>query len=214
MNKIPFYRSPVFTAAVAAFFAQLAGVADWPALVQQVLSGEAGALSRVAGLLLTAAVVAWRAASRVQPLTLTGAGAAAQNAEEARTIAPQNGQSGRAMPLVLLLIAVAATVGAPLGVAGCSALGLAQPRTFQQGYAYGLAQIEALNNAARIELDAGRLPVKSAEYVLALTRQSRGYLEAARALHGTGDATGARTQAELAIAVLTQLQTFLNQGGE
>lgn len=77
MNTIPWYRSPVFTAGLAAFTLQLSGMDG--AFVSDVLEGKRGALGRVGAAILSAVVVAVRAMASAQPLTLTQGQADAAN---------------------------------------------------------------------------------------------------------------------------------------
>lgn len=70
MNQIPWYRSPVFTIGLTAFLTHAATTVDEEFLVQ-LLAREPRAVARAIGVVLSAAVVGFRAASTVQPLTLT-----------------------------------------------------------------------------------------------------------------------------------------------
>ncbi len=93
---------------------------------------------------------------------------------------------------------------------GCTALGLTQPKTFRDSYAYALSQTTALRTAAATALNARQISIKDAEYVLQVTDQSRAYLDTAKQVYEAGDAVAGKTQLELASAVLLQLQTYLN----
>lgn len=93
---------------------------------------------------------------------------------------------------------------------GCTALGLQQPKTFRDDYAYAIGQTAALRTAAAQSLDARQISIKDAEYVLQLTDQSRAYLDTARQVYEAGQTLEGKQKLELATAVLLQLQSFLN----
>lgn len=97
-----------------------------------------------------------------------------------------------------------------LVVQACASLGLQQPKTFREDYAYALGQTTALRTAAAQALDARQISIADAEYVLRLTDQSRGYLDGAKQVYEAGQTLEGKTRLELATAVLLQLQTFLN----
>lgn len=91
----------------------------------------------------------------------------------------------------------------------CSSLGIQQPQTFDERYAYALGQTTALRQAATQGLANKSIGVADAEYVLKLTDQSRQYLDTARQVVTAGDAAKGKTQLELATSILTQLQAYL-----
>lgn len=92
----------------------------------------------------------------------------------------------------------------------CSSLGLAQPKSFRDSYAYALGQTTALRTTASQALDARLITVADAEYVLKTTDQSRLYLEQSKQIYEAGQSLEGKRQLELATAVLLQLQTYLN----
>lgn len=93
---------------------------------------------------------------------------------------------------------------------GCGALGLQQPQTFNERYAYALGQTTAIREAATVSLNARQISIKDAEYALKLTDQSRQFLDAAKQVADAGDVANAQGQLALVTNVLTQLQTYLN----
>ncbi len=92
----------------------------------------------------------------------------------------------------------------------CTSLGLAQPKTFRDDYAYALTQITALRNASTTALNARQISIKDMEYVIQVCDQSRAYLDTAKQVYEAGDSLKGKTQLELASSVLLQLQNFLN----
>lgn len=203
MNQIPWYRSPVLTTALTAFLAQLSTMFD-EAFLTALLAGQRGAVARAISLVLTAGVVAFRVGSSVQPVTLTKNGADAANSS------PPGGQGGFARPMLLAILLGLAVLTVPV-LQGCQLLGLQQPKSFDETYAYALGQTTALRTAARISLDARQISLADAQYVLALTDQSRALLDTSRQVFDAGDVLKGKAQLDLAVAVLLQLQQFLNE---
>ncbi len=101
-------------------------------------------------------------------------------------------------------------IHAALLLQACAGLGLEQPKSFRDSYAYAIAQTTALRTAAAQSLTARQISIKDAEYVLQVTDQSRAYLDTAKQVYEAGDAVAGKTQLELATSVLLQLQTYLN----
>jgi hypothetical protein len=118
-------------------------------------------------------------------------------------------QSGFARPAMLALLLATSVIALPV-MQGCTALGLQQPKTFSDDYAYALGQTTAVRAAAAQALNARQISLRDAEYVLQLTDRSRVYLDTAREVYEAGQTLEGKTQLELATAVLIQLQTFLN----
>jgi hypothetical protein len=93
---------------------------------------------------------------------------------------------------------------------GCGSLGLQQPETFSDRYAYALGQTTAIRDAARVSLDAKQISIKDAEYALQVTDRSRQLLDTAKQVADAGEVAKAQGQLALVTNVLTQLQTYLN----
>ncbi len=125
------------------------------------------------------------------------------------TVGTSTRQGGFARPLMLALLLATAVIAVPT-LQGCGLLGLQESKTFSEDYAYALGQTTALRTAAKQALEARQISLKDAEYVLQVTDQSRAYLDTAQQVYTAGDSLKGKTQLELATAVLTQLQTFLN----
>lgn len=92
----------------------------------------------------------------------------------------------------------------------CVALGLEQPKSFRDSYAYALGQTTALRSAASQALDARQITIADAEYALKVTDESRVYLDQSKQIYEAGQDLEGKRQLELATAVLLQLQTYLN----
>jgi hypothetical protein len=92
---------------------------------------------------------------------------------------------------------------------GCTALGLQQPKTFRDDYAYAITQVTAVRDTATTLLERRQISIKDAEYVLETSRQSRAYLDTAKQVYEAGQTLEGKTQLELATSILTQLETFL-----
>ena len=92
-------------------------------------------------------------------------------------------------------------------LAGCAQLGLSTPQTFDQKLAVAYGTHTAIERATATELKAGHLKKSDAQEVLTLADQSKALLDAARM---AGDTTVAQNKLTLAVAVLTQIQTYIN----
>jgi hypothetical protein len=207
VEKIPWYASHTLRALLVAFVSQ---VIIWLGITD-VLPTENAALL-VDGVLQVVAIVAtgWagyaRAAKPTPPIT---------NVALERThdrIRSDYDQGGFVRPLMLaLMIAIAAP--AVVAVSGCQAIGLQQPQSFGERYAYALGQTTALRQAATDGLKAGALKAEDAEYVLTVTDRSRALLDAARGAFVAGDVQTAEGRLSLTVQVLTQLQAYLRSKG-
>lgn len=93
---------------------------------------------------------------------------------------------------------------------GCTGLGLTEPKTFRDDYAYALGQVTALRTTAATSLEQRQISIKDAEYVMQVTDQSRAYLDTAKQVYEAGELLKGKTQLEVATSVLLQLQQFLN----
>lgn len=118
-------------------------------------------------------------------------------------------QAGFARPVMLAMLLATAVIAMP-ALQGCAALGLQQPKTFADSYAYALGQTTALRTAATTALNSRQISVADAQYVLQTTDQARGYIDTARGVYDSGESLKGKSQLELATGVLLQLQTYLN----
>jgi hypothetical protein len=97
-------------------------------------------------------------------------------------------------------------------LSACSALGLAPAQSFgdRLGYAYG-THTAILQATARAR-DAGSLSSTDVQHVTAAADQARALLDGARAIQAS-DPGGASTRLQSAVAILTELQTWLRARG-
>lgn len=197
MNSIPWYRSTVLTTALLAFFTQISTMFD-ATFINDLLERKPGALARAIAASLTGVVIAVRAVASTQPVTLTQASADAANK-----------QAGFARPLLLAFLFGTAVLALPV-LQGCQFLGVTQPKTFRDEYAYSLAQVTAIRKTATDLLTTKQISAADAEYVLKTSDQARTYLDTARSVYEAGDSVKGQTGLQLVTNVLLQLQTFLN----
>lgn len=94
----------------------------------------------------------------------------------------------------------------------CASLGLAPAQSFDQKLAYAYGTHTAVLQTAGAAVQAGTLSKTDGQTVLNLADESRTLLDSARSL-STTDTTAAGNKLALAVAVLTQLQTYLNSKG-
>ena len=96
---------------------------------------------------------------------------------------------------------------------GCTALGLAPAKSFDQQLAYGYSTVASIRQSAANALTTGVIKVEDAEQVQKLADQARAGLDVARGASFKGDMTTAVGQLQLANNVLTQLAVFLQSKG-
>lgn len=94
-------------------------------------------------------------------------------------------------------------------LAGCTFLGLAQPRTLSERIAYAYSINAGVRQAAAQSVTAGTLSKEDGQYVLQVTDTTRGYLDLARTAYGAGDISTAEGRLTLALNVLDELQRYL-----
>lgn len=207
MNTIPWYRSSVFTVGLTAAVVQMVGMLD-ATFIEALVSGKPGALAQLGGFALTALVVGLRSIAAAQPLTLTQNKADLVNAAAVPTLTERQG--GFVRPLLLAWLLAGAVISLPAVLQGCTQLGLQQPQTFNQRYAYALGQVTAIRQVATSALNAKQISIADAEYTLKVTDQSRQLLDAANSLADAGDIASAEGRVALVTGILTQLQNYLN----
>lgn len=201
MNHIPWYRSGVFNTALTAFLIQVSTMFDGQ-FIDDLFSGKPGALARAGAAVVTAAVLAIRAAASTQPLTLTKGAAEVRNA----SVVPP-GQAGflhHHFLLTLLGISL-------LAIVGCSALGLAKPRNFDDRYAYAQAASTELRRSSTRSLEAGLISSSDAQQVLEFNDTVRKLLDGARLAKVQLDVSTAEKRLQLALDVLARLQLYLQK---
>lgn len=93
-------------------------------------------------------------------------------------------------------------------LAACQSLGLAPAKSLSDRLAYGYGTLSAVEFAAADATNAGELSKADAQTVLKLADQSRTLLDGAKSLLDT-DPQAASTKLDLAVAVLTQVQSYL-----
>lgn len=95
-----------------------------------------------------------------------------------------------------------------LFLAGCNIF--PQPKSFDQSLAYAYGVNTAILNAAANAVTVGTLEVSDAEQVLKMADQAKFMLDTAKGIAITGDMPRAEAQLQLALNVLTELQTYVN----
>lgn len=133
-------------------------------------------------------------------LTKTPAGSKTPAAPPA---APSSSQSGRID--VTFLVAFVAFL-----IAGCAALNLAQPKTFEQQYATGVSACTAALTTTDTLLTSHKLSAKDAKNVEKQVDNVKEALDIANSIHATDAATGSNKLAE-ALTALQAVQTYLTQ---
>jgi hypothetical protein len=93
---------------------------------------------------------------------------------------------------------------------GCTALGLATPKDFDQSLASAYGVHTAVITAATTALTNGAINSTDAQQVLTQASSARAMLDAAKAAESIGNTAGAQSDLTLASTALTALQTYLN----
>ena len=96
---------------------------------------------------------------------------------------------------------------------GCAQLGLVQPKSFEQQVAYAEGTVTAVRESAASALTAKTIKLYDAQQVQALADQADDLLMAARVSSTLGDTSTALAKLQLATAILTQLQTYVQPKG-
>jgi hypothetical protein len=95
-------------------------------------------------------------------------------------------------------------------LSGCSALGLATPKSFDQSLANAYGVHTAVVSATATALASGAITSAEAGSVQIQANSARAMLDAAKAAETAGNSTGAQNDLSLAVTALTALQTYLN----
>lgn len=91
----------------------------------------------------------------------------------------------------------------------CASLGLEPAATFGQRLAYAYSTHTAVLDSTTAALEIGDIQVDDAQRVLKVSDQARQALDAAKLAYGVGDVQTAEGRLQLAVALLTELQTYL-----
>lgn len=97
-------------------------------------------------------------------------------------------------------------------LAGCSTLGLEEPRDFPERLAYAEGLNTALRDASTDALDHHEITSKDMEHVMDINRQAKGLLGPARLFMNT-DLSTAEAKLTAAMKLLTELQSYLRARG-
>lgn len=92
----------------------------------------------------------------------------------------------------------------------CAGLGLAPADTFELKLAYAYGQHTGIQNGTAAGINQHKLTAADGKAVLKLADDARVFLDAAKA---TGDPTLAASKLALAVAVLTQVQAYIDSRG-
>lgn len=96
-----------------------------------------------------------------------------------------------------------------LCIAGCSTLGITSPQSFDQKLIYASGVNTSVLTGATAALRAHEISSEDHAQAMKLADEANTLIASAKLLSGT-DPTAANAKLELATAVLTQLQTYLN----
>jgi hypothetical protein len=97
-------------------------------------------------------------------------------------------------------------------LSACSALGLAPAQSFDQRLAYAYGTHTAILEATKSARDAGTLTPADVQHVTTAADQARTLLDGARQI-AAADPEGASARVQTALAILTELQTWLRARG-
>ena len=94
-------------------------------------------------------------------------------------------------------------------LAACAQLGLAPASSLDQRIAYAYGTHTAVLESTTAALEAGDIGIEDAQRVLKVADQSRQALDAAKLALNAGDVQTAEGRLQLAVSLLTELQTYL-----
>jgi hypothetical protein len=98
-------------------------------------------------------------------------------------------------------------------LAGCAALGLVTPQTFNQKLANAYGVHTAVLQATTSALQSDTITTADAGQVLKIADESRALLDSAKTVAAGGDTTTAAGKLALAASILAQLQSYLASKG-
>ena len=104
-----------------------------------------------------------------------------------------------------------APIVALLLLAGCAQIGLAPASGLSDRIAYAFGTHTAVLESTTAALEAGDIGVEDAQRVLKVADQARQALDAARIAVGSGDVSTAEGRLQLAVSLLTELQSYLRR---
>lgn len=93
-------------------------------------------------------------------------------------------------------------------LSACMTFGFAPPRSFGDRVAYADGTVTAIVNATTDSLKAQQITVDDAKRVREIANQASQFLDAA---HAAGDTPEGNAQLKLGLALLSELQSYLNQ---
>ena len=96
---------------------------------------------------------------------------------------------------------------------GCSVLGLAPAKSFDEGWSYAQAKTTALRDASTRALDAHLITSGDMEYCIAVADRSSQMLNLARRAMADGDLPAAEARLALVTNILAELELYLTQRG-
>lgn len=99
-------------------------------------------------------------------------------------------------------------------VSACASLGLTEPKSLDDRLAYAYGNVTGLREATATLLEQGNIASSDGEYVLKVTDQSRAMLDSARTVSDAGDMTVAQDRLEVALAVMEELNKYLDRRSE
>lgn len=122
--------------------------------------------------------------------------------------APASRQGGFARAAMLGIL-LALSLGAASMLTACQSVGLAQPESFDQRWAYSQTAVTGLREASTRALDAKLIGSADMEHVIAIADRCSDLLRLARDAAGAGDLSTAEGRLALARGVLNELEAFL-----
>ena len=98
-----------------------------------------------------------------------------------------------------------------LMMSACASIGIAPAESFTQRLAYAYATQTAVLQSTTQSLEAGEIGSEDAVRVLAVADKAREALDAAKLASGVGDLSTAEARLNLAVSLLSQLQSYLRR---
>jgi hypothetical protein len=128
-----------------------------------------------------------------------------------RELMQQKNQGGFISSAVLGLLLIFGAVAVSLTLTGCETLGLQQAKTFEDRWAYAQSQTTGIRETSTRALDAKLIDSGDMEYVIGVADRSSDLLRLARTARAAGDTSTAEGRLQLATAILSELESYLQQ---
>lgn len=129
----------------------------------------------------------------------------------AKTVALMHKQGGFLSSAMLGILLIVGALGVAVTLTGCAELGLQQPKTFEERWAYAQSQTTAIRETSTRALNAGLIDSADMEYTIGVADRSSELLRLARTAASAGDTKTAEGRLQLVTTILAELEGYLQK---